>query len=933
MAKFLNEVASNILKNSSDLSDVCIIIPNRRTELFLKKELFALLNTTSWLPKIITIQNVFESNSKLIVAEDLLLIGKLYKVFKKHTKTEENFDAFYYWGQIILNDFDDIDKYLVDAEKLFTTIKDIGEIDAKFHSIEESELEIIKKFWANIDGSHKSDHKEKFLFLWSKMYDIYIDFRKVLFDEGIAYQGMAYRQLVENINLVNFDKEKYFVLGFNALNKCEKTLLKYLKSNRETKFYWDYDKYYFDNSSHEAARFLRENLRIFGSELNNNNNISQNRPKVEVISVPTPIAQVKLLDKILTNWSKEANFDVENTAIALGNENLLIPLTNSIPNFVGEYNITMGFPLKNSKAFNFIYHLISLRQNSRNYDNSLKFYYKDITVLLNHIYISHFFADEASKILKFINTEKLIFADLEQHLETEFIKMIFSTKPATAIELLNWFSDITSMCLNNISKDEDFIIEAEFLIKIASNINLIIDSFVAGEIEIQKKDVLFKIIYNSLRSLSLAFEGEPLKGLQVLGFLETRNLDFDKVIMLSLNEGVFPKKSSSQTLIPYNLRKFYELPSIEFQDSIFAYYFYRLFQRAKDIKILYSAQGDETSNGEVSRFVSQIKYESGLDIKFTNKAYKISLSENFKILGSKTPEVIEKVKQHLQKGISPSAINTYLSCQFRYYLRYVLGLKEPDKLEEQEDSAAFGSLLHAIMKNLYSPYKNQIFNKDLFKIIRGKESLQKAKVLAIKEVFNLKSESQVKDAESKIIVDIVMKYVSRLLDYDSSNAEFSIINLEEEYSRDLNLNNYNLNVKIKGNIDRVDRQSETLRVIDYKTGSVNKQAEAISDLFAQDRKYDLDILMQVFLYSYILRKDFDFVCPAVFDLNKLGKNYDFKILLTKNEVINFSDENVQDFEACLIEMFQGFIDPNSNFSQTKTSDNCTYCPFKNICQK
>ncbi|MDI9535110.1 MAG: hypothetical protein QM212_03930, partial [Bacteroidota bacterium] len=594
MKSFLFEVAQNIIQQKDDFQNICIVVPNRRTELFLKKEIVNSLNETSWLPQIITIKSIFESNSNLIVEDDLLLISKLFNVYKNCTGSNENFDNFYYWGQIILSDFDDVDKYLVDAEKLFASINDIQEIDAKFSSFDEKELEIIKRFWTNIDIDKPSSHKAEFLSLWSKMYDIYSEFRKILFEQGVAYQGMAYRDLVENIHNVNLEKDKYFIVGFNALNKCEIEVFKFLKTNRETAFFWDYDDYYVKNNEHEAGRFLRNNLKLFTNDLKSNNDkIKSQNLDVEVISLPTSVAQVKLIEEILTEWKAQPDFDIEKVAIALGDENLLIPLMTSIPDFVGDYNITMGFPLKNTKAFNFFSNLLSLRQNSRFLTDSLKFYHKDIVSILTQTYISEFFSKDAQEILEYINKEKSIYVDLSSFTQNEFLAKLFDANVKDVPEILNWLSEVIADVLDLVSKKEDFIFETEFLLKLSNSINLVSDCFIDGKIIIERKEILFKILLNAVKSVSLAFEGEPLKGMQVLGFLETRNLDFDRVIMLSLNEGVFPKKSAAQTLIPYNLRKFYELPSIEFQDSIFAYYFYRLLQRAKDVKILYAAQGDE----------------------------------------------------------------------------------------------------------------------------------------------------------------------------------------------------------------------------------------------------------------------------------------------------------------------------------------------------
>ena len=936
MDGFLNKVAAQILTDEIGLQNQCIIVPNRRTGLFLRKEIISLASKTSWMPEIITISDIFSSASELNIAEDLLLINKLYLVFRQHTGSTETFDEFYYWGEIILSDFDDIDKYLANAEKLFSTIADLGEIDRNFSEYDEQELEIIKRFWANVNSADLSIHKQRFLDLWSKMWLIYSDFKKSLVESNIAYQGMLYRQIAENPQKCEFNKSKYSVVGFNALNKCEKAVLKHLKSTKPTSFYWDYDEYYVKNEAQEAGRFLRDNLRLFGEEsIETESRFKDHKCKIEVQMAPSPVSQVKMIDGILSEWQNAGDFNPEKTAIVLGDENLLIPLMYSVPPFVGEYNVSMGFPLKNSASFGFVSHLVSLRRNERKNQDKTLYYYKDILAIVNHTFVQKLFADDAEIINNKINSEKLIYSYPPEFCNNEFINALFAVDQVKSADLLIWFTEVTKRMSELLSVKDDFAVENECMIKICNRLNVIYDCIAIGEIETTKKEILFKIILNSLRTMSLAFEGEPLTGMQVLGFLETRNLDFDRVIMLSLNEGVFPKKSAAQSMIPYNLRKFYELPSIEFQDSIFAYYFYRLLQRAKDVKILYSAQSGDGSS-EMSRFISQIKYESGLNISFKNVGYKVNLSPYRAVYASANEETKAKVIEHLTKGVSPKAINTFLNCQFKYYLQYIKGLKEPDKTEEAEDSAFFGRLFHSIMMKIYEPLIGKVLNTDDFKKISSESNLNEIRQDAIREVFNLKNKTEIDSVNSKLIVDIVMKYVISMLNYDKESCPLTIKELEKTYAVPLQINcdesSLPITASLKGNIDRVDLHNGIVRVIDYKTGSVKLDLKTISDLFSEDRKHEADIATQVFAYCLMLDDKGADVCPAVFNINELGRDYDYHFVMEKNAIEVFNTDFQKEFEDNLKALFEKMVNTHI-FAQTQILDNCKYCIYKGICER
>ncbi|MDD2635705.1 MAG: PD-(D/E)XK nuclease family protein [Bacteroidales bacterium] len=934
MKSFLTEVAEHILKEFSNTRELEIIVPNRRTGLFLRKYLTQLTDKTIWLPKITPIQDVFYENSKLVVAEDITLIYKLYQIFIKHTGSNESFDDFYYWGEIILNDFDDIDKYLVDAQKMFDTIVDIKEIDQKFDGYEEEAIDIIKKFWYNVNQAKISTHKQSFLELWQAMFNIYSDFNHELRNDNIAYQGMIYKDVAESVSTINFASSNYVVVGFNALNKCEKQLLNVIKSSSNTQFFWDADQYYLKDKYQEAGRFIRENIRKYPpySDIGVVDYINNTPKDIEVIMAPSPISQVKLIPEILENWQKEKDFDLQKTAIVLGDENLLIPLMYSIPESIEAYNVSMGFPVKNTMSAAFVNHLMLLQQRYRAKDDNTKFYFKDVFAILNHSFIKLIDGSKAVELKNKITREKTIYVDADEFADSEILKLIFCPQNETLNSFATYLPDICTQILTKISSSDDFILEAEFLNRIVTRLVALKDCISNENIHFESNNIYLKLVNNFMRSLNIAFEGEPLNGLQILGFLETRSLDFDRVIMLSLNEGVFPKNSISQSLIPYNLRKFHELPSIEFKDSIFAYYFYRLLQRSKEVKIIYSSQSGEGAS-EASRFISQIKYELNQDVKFVSRTYKIEIGAGKINVGQKSERVMQKIKEHLSSGVSPTAINKYLDCKFKYYLHYIEKIKEPDKLEEEEDAAFFGSLFHQTMQNIYA----QFIGKELIErdFDTFKNSFINAQIrLAIKTVFNLKSENEIDEFENKIIVDIIKKYVKLTLNYDKKNLPLTIIELEEENNFKLYLPACDFAVNIKGDIDRVDRQGEIYRVLDYKTGKTKTSCNSIDELFEPDRKYDKGMITQILLYVLMYGKDSNLaICPGIININNLDGDFDYRVKINRKIINVFDAEHKEELKSALQDMFEEMLDKDIEFTQTSNLSNCDFCPYKNICNR
>lgn len=956
MTTFLSKVADEILK-SKDINNIEIIVPNNRTRLFLKKKIAEKIENSTWSPKITPIQDIFIKNSDFVIADDISLIFYLYEVYSKHIKFDdkkETLDEFYYWGDVLLSDFDDIDKYLVDAKKIFENIKNINEIDNQFNDFAPEEIEIIERFWNNVNYTKSDDgrtfiHRGKFLEFWDKLYDIYKEFTANLIEKKQVYQGLLYRQFVNNIPEDAFNKEEYFIVGFNALNNCEKKLFDFIKKNKTTNFFWDIDDYYIKNKEQEAGLFLRELLNKYPQHKNfpTEKNIIEREREIEIIEVPSPIAQIKLIEDILQEWKKKEDFIAEKTAIVLADENTLIPLLYSIPDDFYPYNVSMGYPIKSSASYAFLNLIFELKINAKLQDNITIYRTKDVVNLINHQFIKNLELVNDKDSENIFNNYRFTISstDLFTILKDEaLLHLIFSENidgsGSLLANLIEVFGGLFAIIVNN----ENFIVESEFIFKIKTQIIALSNTIESNNINLNNK-IIIKLLRNHISNIKIPFEGEPLTGIQIMGFIETRNLDFDRVIMLSINEDVFPKKNTAQSIIPYGLRKGYGLPSIEFQDSIFAYYFYRILQNAKDVKIFYSSIISE-QNSEKSRFIIQIQNELKLNSKTniinSNNGYHIKLNQEREIVVEKKPEMFScfinrNANSNSSYSLYPTQINTYLKCKLQFYYKYIEKLKKIDSFDE-DINKNFGSLFHETLKILYAPYYNEesrkvLIEKDYDKITR---EINNAVHESIKNVFSLTNENEIQNIEKKLFVDIVKKYVLKLLDYDKKHLPLEIISLEEEYKAEIEINGKV--VELKGKIDRVDFCDNKYRVIDYKTGQSHKEESDIEKIFSQDRPYKFDTNAQILIYSHILFNKYNYknICPGIFEIRSLG-NKDYKYQIGKQSsktntiLANYNQEIDELIQEKLITVIEDLFDMNKNFKQTKNVDNCKYCDYKNLC--
>jgi hypothetical protein len=963
MINFLGRIAKKLYsENGSNLRDHCLVFPNRRAGLFFIKYLSSEITQPVWTPSIITINDLFFSFSKLQTVENEILLFELYKVYRRIVKSPESFDDFYFWGDMLINDFDDIDKYLINASVLFTNIKDIKHIDELFGGLSIEQTDIIKKFWTNFEPGNPTKEKTGFISIWAILNELYTEFRCSLKTMNFGYEGMIFRDVIENLDKINENSRSWntiHFIGFNALNNCEKAIMTRLKKKGMARFYWDYDNSYVTSGIHNSAGFfMRKNLKNFGNDMPDDWSfdtlLSSDTAMIkrQVIEASSDVAQVKLLPAIINGLKGLTSENSHNTAVILADENLLIPVLTSIPESIGDVNITMGFPLKQTNIYSLICDLIALQKNYMLRDGVLLFSNESVINLLKNSLMTRFLQESLKELIKGILESGLSWIQATRFDFSDQLKMIF-TRPSTPALLSDYFKKILSeIALNNEDNnnvsDNSLVqrnIRNEFIYRVMLSLNRLETITKSPDIHFTN-DTWIRIFERLLRIQSVPFSGEPLSGIQIMGILETRALDFENLIILSVNEGVLPAVTTGSSFIPFSLREAFHLPSINHQESIYAYHFYRLLLRAKNVTFIYNSNTDGLRSGEISRFLLQMKYEQYQKPGFLDLTYEIKSH-------SSISEKIDRTKDHSQllknrfinndnpKILSPSAINTWLSCRMKFYYRYVNGLSEPEKLSADIDPAMLGSLLHDIIKRLYQPFIGQKLMPDFIEsLLSERQKLSDLIEYIFCEKFNRPANSFINGNEL-IVRDVLMKYLERILKADKLYAPFTILNIEDQFSFKMTANkNEKFGVILAGGkIDRVDMKDGVTRIVDYKTGIVSDNIKSIDSLFADDRKKDPDAWLQTLLYceAYNTEKNGTCIYPSVYVIKKtpFGKIISqLKIKADRNTEIEINNyNNIRDeFMDGLSNLVSIIFSNDEPFLMTNDVWNkCSYCQFRVLC--
>lgn len=947
---FLEEIVAELTKSKADLAHTTVVFPNKRAGLFFRKYLSKHLKHSSVSPNIYSLEEFILGFSDSTQADQLSLIFDLFEVYKKINPGAESFDRFYYWGEMLLRDFEDIDQHLVDPRQIFQGVKDQKELEEKFRFLDPEHIKIIQSFWSSFLPKASSQQMQ-FLRLWEVLQQVYTTFKDRLKAKDQGYKGMIYREVLSFLDLKvkSWDKGKLIFAGFNALTKVEEEIIKYFVRETKALLYWDYDKYYLEEQLQEAGQFLRKykNDTLLGDSFDKSGSeyFSKIDKDINAIGVPLKVGQAKVTGKLLTD---EEGLNDERTVVVLADEGLLFPLLNSIPPNIGDVNVTMGFPLRHTPLYSLLQSLLELQQNLReSSDGKFYFYYRHVLAVIRHPYIFENYREESVQVSDQIEKFNKVYVsgdwlkEFQDFFGEIFVKINESRLPVYIEDLLE-----------KIIGGESDSLEKEYIHHFLNQLRRLSDLVSERNVKLEM-EVFLRLFRQIIQNIRLPFSGEPLKGLQVMGILETRNLDFDNVIVLSMNEGSWPVENRSSSFIPFNIRKAFELPTFDQQESIYAYLFYRLIQRSKRVWFLYNTEEDFNLRGEISRYVRQLEAETDHRVRHKLLTIPVNICPPQPIVIKKDDEVLNALNQFTisvenPRRLTPSALNIYLDCRLKFYYRYIAKLYEPEEVKEEIDPGSFGNILHLTMELLYGNFTEKNGNPLVTKkdIPELREELPAIVEEAFRKHYGLVSKQDFKFEGRNIIArSIILKFANAILDKDSVYVPFDVIGLEagerEGFSLELPID-LKTTVALKGIIDRVDLKDDVIRVIDYKTGKDEKKADDIRSLFDRSDKKRNKAAMQVLYYALMFRKaypEMDYpITPGIFNSRELfSQEFDVKLKML-NEKGRYSQiwdarPLLADFESELSGLLREIFDPSVDFDQTDDVKKCRWCPYKGICHR
>lgn len=954
MSTFLYQLANTIVSDYIEETEhLCVVLPNKRGAVFLKSHLSSLAKKTIWLPKIISAEEMVSELSGLHQADSIDLICELYESYCSVLNDKaESFENFVKWGNIMLQDFNEIDRYLVDYKSLYKNLKEIKEIEN----------------WS-LSAEHLTDTQLDYCNFMALMGQIYENFTQKLIPKKIAYQGLMYRRAVDlfkDSDLVN-KYSTFLIAGFNALNKAETIIFSELSKHGKIKFSWDADIYYVNNTDHEAGLFLRKNSsnQWLNKDLKLSDYYHKIPKNIEIFGVPKYMGQAMLVHQKISEWLKEGK-DISSIAIVLADESLLFPVLNQLPANVNHVNITMEYPLKYSPIYDLAESLINLQLSIRKSNSFKSYYYNDIFHVFQNSIFKVFYEQcvpnvKLQDVISTINAKNYIWFNdcvFKELFSDTYSQFDFLFKPwKNSQDAIQSIKKIIHS-LQLISDDAKILTlsDKEYLHIFSKQFNrleeLILSHSYLSSLE------TFKSLYKQIiGTSSVPFIGEPLQGLQIMGVLETRTLDFDNIIMLGVNEGVLPSGKTVNSFIPNDLKRFHGMPLYADKDAIYSYHFYRLLQRAKNIVLSYNIDNSGLGAGEKSRFITQLQFELkafedahlisesilGGSISDDDISKSISITKTDVILSS----ILSKISNNeIYGGLSPSALINYNHCSLKYFFRYGAGIKEPESVEENIEANTQGTILHETLDHLYKPFIGKTINEN--ELVDQKKHIQTCLNESFKKHFSQKESEYGKNyLQKKVLFEYVNKLVNQDISFIKSlkthNQYLSIYALEHKLtaSLDVLINGEYKKIYIVGTADRIDRIGLKTRIIDYKSSIKNEDKFVFEsvDLLYTESKFDK--LFQLFMYAWMVVKNniakpediepciipfrkFMDEPQKIFSMNEKGK---------KGDLLIFTNELIQEFENSLIYKIQELFNRDLEFSQTQIIKHCEYCAYKQMCNK
>jgi len=880
MISFLEDVIIDLKKNQTEISSLSFILPSKRAGVFLKEMLSKHIEKTIFIPEILSVETFVETLSELKYSNSIELLFEFYNVYLKITPKEqqEPFDRFSKWAQILLQDFNEIDRYLIPHNNIFDYLSAIKEIN--HWSLEKDQTEYVKNY----------------ISFWNRLPVLYESFKKALIEKNKGYQGLVYREAVNNLEQYiasNLDKKFVFV-GFNALNKAEEIIIQELLQQDMALMYWDVDETFINNPIHDAGWFTRTYKSHWPYFRKHPFNwISKNYiadKNINVVGAPKQIGQVKYIGELLDQLSKTKE-NLSSTAIVLSDENLLIPILNSIPKNIGPINITMGLPLKSIPIALLFETLFKLHKSPRK-----SLYYKDVISIVSNPLIKPMFSEKGFENSDYF--ESYIHENNVAYLSLETLKSICKTKTNLIDLLFGSWNDQPEIAIQNSLR---LIMELKQSVNNSNSNDLLTLEYlyrfniIFNELQtlnnkyphINNISTLFNIYKEIIGTETLDFKGEPLKGLQIMGMLESRVLDFETLIIASVNEGILPAGKSQNSFIPFDVKIENGLPTYKEKDAVYTYHFYRLLQRANTIYILYNTEPDILSGGEKSRFISQLEIENIHQINHQIVSPKVpKISKTLKQI-VKNEAIINRLKIIAEKGFSPSSLTNYIRNPIDFYNEKILDIKMFDEIEETVAANTLGTIIHNTLEELYKPTLNRFLNEDDIK-----NTFPLIEPLVKKHFKSLFKNGDVSTGKNLIVFEIAKRYVFNFLNKElellKKGHAIKILALEENISRSLDIPELDFTINLKGVVDRIDEFNGVVRIIDYKTGKVLQNQVEIADwndLLTDYNKYSK--CFQVLSYAYMLNSKNQFSTPfeaGIISFKNLQGDYFLKF--GKKETVN-----------------------------------------------
>ncbi|WP_223551767.1 PD-(D/E)XK nuclease family protein [Aestuariivivens sp. NBU2969] len=916
MRTFIFDVLTDLKEKQTNLTETTFILPSKRAGLFLKHQLHKFINRPIFSPIILSIEEFVEDLSALKKIPNTELLFLFYNSYKQLTPKEdlESFESFTKWGQLLLQDFNEIDRYLIPQEKIFNYLSAIKEVEHQHWSLETPQTDFIKKY----------------LSFWNKLNSYYNDFTQSMLDENSGYQGLMYRKAVENLNayIQNNGNKSHVFLGFNALNTAEKKIIEELLEHNLAQIYWDIDATFIENRIHDAGFFTRQHKtkwNYFSHQPFNWITSHYSKPKnISIYGIPKQVGQAKYIGNILKDLQEE-NPSFQNTAIVLGDENLLIPVLNSLPKNIGALNITMGLPLKSVPLASLFQTLLEIHKK-----DSKTFYFKDLIKILSHQFIRPLFivegVDHALSIINTINNTNLVYVTL-----TKLKEMVTECHELLDILFLDWDTSIEQVIENctalilllktHLDKNKSSnLLALEYLFRFNTLFNEL-SRLNTTYHHIKDVSALYGVYKEILASETLDFQGEPLQGLQIMGMLESRVLDFETVIISSVNEGLLPAGKSNNSFIPFDVKLENNLPTFKEKDAVYTYHFYRLLQRAKNVYILYNTEADVLVGGEKSRFITQLEIENIHNINHNIIAPEVPIIKSLPNSIQKTSDVITTLKSIAEKGFSPSSLTNYIRNPIDFYYEKVLGIKELEDVEETVAANTLGTVVHNTLEAFYKPLEGQFLTPEIIKA--HKSNISKTVTLHFKKEYKA---GDITKGKNLIIFEIAKRYVANFLDLELKQLEagntIKILAIEVNNVVPINIPELGFPINLTGKVDRVDEYNGMVRLIDYKTGNVQQnQVEIVDweDLTTDYTKYSKSF--QVLTYSYMMSQSNHIKLPieaGIISFKNLNSGF---IKFTKKDKAGYgarkealiTQETLSHFETELKKLIVEICNPTIDF--------------------